>query len=343
MKNQIIVVRNLLLVIALSFGFFNSIDTAYAQEYKWLCVGELQSPFNAVGAEYEQEFIGVVGTGYNYFSWQPQYSMGQTVARMKGFWIGCKNFNDPVAKVIKAYKVIGAGPRSPVDANQIFPQEIKLIGRYNHPSVIVDGATASAISSIDALDEVDPNLPCDRMIVIKFNTSIGISVTKKIMAFSQSNHSNYFIYDYVFKNTGIIDSAGTVQPQALDSVWFFWNYRYAFSGVSYVSYPATWGNLASLWGVSTLNHAFGENPNASTFNDPTSLLYKLRGFYSYFSPTNNGNPQALSYDEDWGCPNINANGELASAKYAGCVTLHADKSSYDAIDDTVPAENNILY
>jgi hypothetical protein len=327
MKNRFL----LIMILCIFSGSY----IAYAQAYKWLRVGDLQSPFSAAGAEFELEFSGIISTGFNCMSWQPQYSIDQSVSRAKGFWIGCKNFNDPVQHIVKPVKVIGTGPKITADLNQIFPQSIRLIGKYAHPGVVVDDVPSSTISNYDVPDELDPNLPCDRMIVIKFNTSVGISVTKKIMAFSQSNHGNYFIYDYVFKNTGIIDRAGTVQAQALDNVWFFFHYRYAFGGVSSLVYNPTWGAQASQWGTSTLNHAFGENPNTATFNDPTSLLYRLRGFYSYFSPvsTAGGNPQGLAYAEDWGCPNMSENGELASAKYAGCVTLHADKSSQDATDD----------
>jgi hypothetical protein len=322
-------------LLMISLCIFSTGYIAYSQTYKWLRVSELQSPFNAVGAEFELEFSGIVGRGFNYLAWQPQYDIDQSVERARGFWIGCKNFNDPVQRIVKPVKVIGAGPKTTADLNQIFPQSIRLIGKYRHPNVVVDDAESSTISSYDVLDEVDPNLPCDRMIVIKFNTSMGISVTKKVMVFSQSNHGNYFIYDYVFKNTGIIDAAGSVQAQALDSVWFFWNFRHAFGGVSSLVYNPTWGAQAAQWGLSTLYHAFGENPGASTFTDPASPLYKLRGYYSYFSPMSStgGNPQGLTYNEDWGCPNLSENGELASAKYAGCVTLHADKSSQDATDD----------
>ena len=217
------------------------------------------------------------------------------------------------------------------DPFQIFSQEIKLIGKYDHPTVIVDDGSATTIDRYDVLDEIDPNLLCDRMIVIKFNTSMGISVTKKIMAFSQSDHGNYFIYDYVFKNTGIYNAAGDVYSQPLDSVWFYFLVRYGFGGVS-AKWGSTWGAFAALWGESNLYHSFGEDPNASPFTDVNSLFYKLRGFYSYYGPEES-NPQKLTYDEDWGCPNISSNGELPSAKYAGGVTLHADTGPQNQADD----------
>jgi hypothetical protein len=333
MKKCIIEVRNLLLVLVLCFWFFNSIDTVYAQQIRWLRVGDLQSPINETGAEYESEFTRPNSNG-NILSWPTQYSFDQTVLRSRGMMIGCKNFNDPVEKKVKSVKVIGTGFKAAADPYQIFPQEIKLIGKYTHPTVMVDDIAASTISSYDTLDEVDPSLPCDRMVVVKFNTSMGISVTKKVMSFANSEHGNYFIYDYVFKNTGIIDGAGTVYSQTMDSVWMYFFYRYAFAGVTSIAYNSTWGAFASQWGLTTLNHAFGEDPGATSFTDPTSPLYQLRGFYSYYGPFN-GFPRSSIYEEDWGCPKLDepGSGTLGSAKYAGCATLHADINQQNHSDD----------
>jgi hypothetical protein len=156
------------------------------------------------------------------------------------------------------------------------------------------------------------------MIVIKFNTSIGITVTKKVMVFDSPNHSSYYINNYVFKNTGIYNAAGAVKKQTLQDVYFYWVYRWAFAGESVSNYGTQWGAFASSWGASTLNHSFGSNPTAPEFNDPSSPFYQLRGYYAYYG---------------WGCPNIGEDGRLGSPQYAGCVTLHADKSSSDKSDD----------
>ena len=78
------------------------------------------------------------------------------------------------------------------------------------------------------VDEIDENLPADRLIYNVVNTSIGITMTRKIYAFSQQYNSNYFIYDYVFKNTGIVDKDGTVNEQTLEDVVFFFQYRLTF-------------------------------------------------------------------------------------------------------------------
>lgn len=331
MKTQTLNIGNRLLVLLAGFLILGGVPTGHAQDIRWLRVGELQSPINEVGAEYEVEF-NFPGGNSNFFAWPAQYGINQNVTRMKGLWIACRNFDDPVERKIKSVKVIGAGPKSAATPDVIFPQEIKLIGRFPHPNVLVDDAPATALEQYDLVDALDENLPGDRMVLVRFNTSMGISVTKKVLTFSQSDQSNYFINDYVFKNTGIIDAAGTVKQQTLDSVWIYFHYRYAHGGETVTGgFGSTWGAFSSSWGASTLNHAFGENPNAPAFTDPSSPFYQLRGFYSWYGPSSSTPRPA--YDEDWGCPNLDENGVPGSAKYAGCVTLHADTSPQNQTDD----------
>jgi hypothetical protein len=307
----------------------NTFQTSIAQKIKWLHVTDLQSPISETGAEVEAQFPSMQNS--NHFSWPAEYGLEQNVIRAQGFWIGCKNFNDPVEEKLKTVKVIGTGPRSGPDrVNQIFPVELKLVAKRRHPSVFVDNVSATVNDSYDIPDEVDPELPCDRMVVVKYNTSIGISVTKKVMVFDSPNHGNYYIHDYVFKNTGIYNAAGNIREQTLQDVYFYWVYRWAFAGESVSGWGSTWGAFASAWGNSTINHSFGSNPSAPEFNDPNSPLYQLRGYYSYYGPSKD---RSVSYAEDWGCPNEDEDGRLGSPQYGGCVTLHVDKSAADKTDD----------
>lgn len=334
MRKRNMKIRKLLLAPMVILLALSGAHTAPAQEIKWLRVTELQAPINEIGAEFEGEFAQ---GNTNCFTWPAQYGIDptlgdQNVVRAKGLWIGCKNFNDPVEKKLKSVKVVGSGPRDFADRpNQIFEKGIKMIGRNYHPIVVVDDQLASLLETYDLLDDVDENLEADRMVLAKFNTSIGVSVTKKVMAFANPEHGNYFVNDYVFKNTGIFDRAGTVQSQTLQDVWFYLNYRYGFAGVTSTAFGSTWGAFESQWGENTINHSFGEDPAAPAFSDPSSPLYQMRGFYSWYGPSNrNVRP---SYEEDWGCPNLNENGVLGAAKFAGCVTLHADKAPGDATND----------
>jgi hypothetical protein len=320
--------RFLTLSIGILILFGNS---GYSQEIRWLHVGQLQSPINEIGAEYEGEIPSGANIN-NFFSWPAQYSIDQTTTRMKGLWIGCKNFNDPVENKLKSVKVIQSGPRDfPDRPNQIFPVEIKSIAKDAYPDVSVDNTEASDNIIYDLVDEFDPTLPADRMVLVRFNTSIGISVTKKVLAFANSAHGNYFINDYVFKNTGIYDRQGNVLEQTLQDVWFYFFYRYAFAGVTSLAYGSTWGHFNTTWGPNTINHSFGEDPNNPEYRDFDGD--PMRGFFSWAGPFE-GSPRP-SYAEDWGTPKLDEPdaGTLGTAKYAGCVTLHADTSPKSQNDD----------
>jgi hypothetical protein len=238
MKKQLLKTEIRYLLLALCIGVFCSIYTTDAQRLKWLRVTPLQAPINEIGAMYESE----VGENRNYQSWPAQYGIDQTLYRSKGFWIGAKHFDDPMENKIKSVKVVGVGPRDGSSwMTMVFPKEFKLLGREYHPTVIVDDQNASELYTYDILDERVPDLEADRVVLAKFNTSIGVSVTQRTLAFDNSAHDNYYIKDWVFKNTGIYNAAGDVKTQTLDSVWFFFVDRTTFCGVSVPGYGLGWG------------------------------------------------------------------------------------------------------
>jgi hypothetical protein len=312
---------------------FGLVHTSYAQQIKWLRVAELQAFINEIGAEYECEGADCT----NNLEWPAQYGVGslagQHTSRQKGLWIGCRDFDDPVEGKRKSIKVVASGPRDfPDRINQIFPVEFKLLGKFTHPSVIVDGQNASDLNDFDLLDAPPDNtMSADREILVRFNTSMGISVTKRVLSFTNSAHGNYFIYDYTFKNTGIYNEQGAVKQQDLKDVWFFYCYRYAFNGVTTSSRAgSTWGAFSTEWGSSTLNHDFGDYRSESGYSG-------MRGFYAYYGP-NKDSPRPAKI-EDWGCPNQNKDGWLGAAKYTGCATLYADMSTQNRVDDPTQPKN----
>jgi len=46
---------------------------------------------------------------------------------------------------------------------------------------------------------------------------------RSVMAFGNQYNGNYFIYDYVFTNTGIYDADGNTQDKTLTDVYFIGN------------------------------------------------------------------------------------------------------------------------
>jgi len=288
-----------------------------AQQSKWIRVGELQSYFRNLGAEWE----AADQTPYNFLTWPTLYGDDQHTVRARGLWLGATDFDDPVEGKVKSVKVVGIGPRlSDNWDTMIFPETFKLIARTPHPAVTVDNQNASTIQLYDTPDEFDAALPSDRMIISKFHTSMGVSVTRKIMAFTQQNHDDYFIYNIVLKNTGIYNGEGDVMEQTLENFYAYFITRYAFAGVTSLEWGSTWGSFASQWGTSTLLQDFRymDQDLKNAYPDMN------RGYFSWYGPTNSYN-HPLSPEQDWGCPNHEETGVLGSAKYTGGATLFASE------------------
>jgi hypothetical protein len=314
MKKMEISYQNRLLLLAVSLMIISGFQKAFTQERRWLRIGDVHSFFSERGAEVELEAGGADPA--NWFSWPAAYGLRHQCIRGKALWVGCRNFNDVVAQRTYSYKVVGVGPRIAAVTDQLFEDELKLIAKYNHPVVVVDGEGATVQTDYDMWDEENNGIPSDRMIVIRINTSLGATITKKVMAFTHQDHDNYFIYDYVIKNTGIIDRDGTVDPQPLEDLIFFLNYRYTLSGESVTAFGVGWGDWNSIWGRNTVNEVINTGPDAHTMQ------------YSWYGPHS-----LRSVSDDWGCPNETDDGILAAARYVGIVTLHADRSSDDQTND----------
>jgi hypothetical protein len=287
---------------------------------KWMAVGSLHNWYLRSGCEPEIARRLMVPDQIDGLRWPAQYEMKDTQAA-KALWIGATDYYDIVADTVFPHKVVQVGPRDWDEDNEFMPQELKLAGRFDRPAVVVDGMAASYLAVYDSLDEVNPLLEADRMILNVVNTSIGITMKRKIYAFSQQYHDNYFIYEYVFKNTGIVNDT-TVNPQPLDSVYFYWQYRYAICK-EMSAYGRYFMPQSATWGHNTMNDARGEDP---TSGDPFRAQFSWHGLHS------GALYQGTNYD-NIGAPNIEADGWLTSSQIVGVVTLHADKSPPDNSDD----------
>jgi len=121
-------------------------------------------------------------------------------------WIGCKNYVDPLIGDVQVdNKVVHIGPREFTEGTQIMPQEFIMYGRHDHPAVFVDNVPASDLSYEDKDVEVDEELKADRMIYNVVNTSMGVTIKRKIHAYGQRGNDDYFIYEFILTNTGIYD------------------------------------------------------------------------------------------------------------------------------------------
>ena len=266
--------------VALLIFFLSGNTTILAQvdRIKWMAVGSLQNWYLRSGCEPEIARQHLVSDQIDGLRWPAQYQWKDAQAA-KALWIGATNYYDTLAHQIYPYKVVQEGPRDWDENFEFIPQEFKLVGRFAQPIVGVDGMAASYLAVFENLDEVNPLLKSDRMIINVVNTSIGITMTRKIYAFSQQYNDNYFIYEYSFKNTGIINNTIT-NPQPLDSVYFLWQYRYAICR-EMSAYGRFIMPQSATWGHNTMNDVIGEDPGAvfySSLNRRRNIQITIFGY-----------------------------------------------------------------
>ena len=295
------------------------IALSFAGEKKYLQITELSNWFFDHGSELESE--GPKDTQVDGLSY-PQFRGFQDVQAAKGFWIGAKNYTDPINGITYPHKVIVDGPRQVDEVSSWMNQEFELVGQFDQCEVLVNGVPSARHIYTDQVDVVDPDLVADRMVHSKINTSMGITVTRDIYAFSHEDHQNYYIYEYTFENTGIYDAAGSTHSLTLNDVYFYWSWRY---GCAYeaADYDLSLITRAAKWGENQMNDW------AYPGNDYPGYE-GIRGVWSW-----NGTHSerfTAPYD-NLGAPDYKIDGHLASPHFSGTGVVHADKSSSDHSDD----------
>lgn len=301
---------------------------------RWLQVGELHQRVSSIGIEVEGS--GEQGQVFG-LHWPAQFHINNgaemDVAVGKSMWIGTTNYPDRYCQPnrIFDYKVVSVGPKAGnYDLfHEIMPFDFRLIRKFVAPTVLVDKKVASELQFAEEGEhDYAPDQPYDRMIITKMHTSIGITVTRKVMAFSQQYHNNYLIYELKLKNTGIIDRELTTVQDTLEGVVLHFAHRYAPGHEAFSDGFFAYNN--PNWGRNTLNHVIWQDPD-----DPGK---SLRGQYSWWGP----HSSSADPPNDYGAPNYN-DGRLGGVRYVGTVTLHADKSETDKSDDLTQPSGTVWF
>jgi len=296
------------------------LSSLFADEIKYIHIGMLHNWFSSGGCEIEIGRTHKVEDQQDGFEYPALYKW-QDMQVAKGLWIGTTNYKDPLVKdSLFEYKVVHIGPRELDETLEIMPQKFKLIGKFEHPEVKVNGLPASSLEDSDQLDGIDRNLKSARMLENVVNTAMGITIKRRIYAYHNSYHDNYFIYDFIFKNTGIYDRDKNRHELSLTDVIFFFQYRWAIN--KYVTVNGyNWGPTSVSYGHNTVNEIL--HPD---YGDDYRAIYAWHGKHSEYNGNNIGGPNI-------GSDLIKANGFLGSSQFPGIVTLHADKSASDKSDD----------
>jgi len=316
-----------ILFLCLLFITFSQVNSA---DNTWMAIGDLRSWYSSGGCEIEVGRTFETKTQQDGLQWPAQFRNQDTEAA-KALWIGCKNYNDPAAGRPFDYKVVHAGPRLLDENNEFIPQVFKMYGKFEHPLVTVDGEAATELDYLEDIDTgedpgaINPNLISDRMLLNVVNTGIGLTMTRRIYAWGNQNHSNYFIYEYVFTNTGIYDKDGSAHNQTLNDVLFHWQYRYAVAKEA-CAYGGYWLPQNATWGRNTVNDQTGHGlgPRAATARNAPRPNSTLRTLFSWCGNHSGWSPSVNNIGTMIGAPKYGGDGHLGASQFVGTVVLFAD-------------------
>ncbi len=284
---------------------------------RYIRIGSLQSHFTAYGSERAWDGISL----YLGLKWPAQYQK-QDNAVIKRFWIGTDDFIDAGGRQWGKYCLYFAQGYTD---NSLFPVKMEQTAKFKPPDIFVDGNNISAPYLVD-IDKYNENQIADRIVENIVNTTMGLTMTRRILAFSQQYHDNYFIKEFIFVNTGNTDYDDEIElNRQLKDVYISWGTRYSAGreGAALIGGGMVYGK--NMWATKR-GEDYPDYADESITEDNPIVEWLRCGFG--WAGQNAGN----SYD-NIGAPNNTGNGRLNSPHHVGVVTLHVDNSSTDHSDN----------
>jgi hypothetical protein len=290
---------------------------------RYVRVGSLQSRFTAYGSERAWNDVYYEG-----LTWPSDYNYtdNQVIERQ---WIGCQDFVDSKSQTWEAYCVSFTQAFAGLS---VFPMVHKQTAKFDLPTLLVDGSDVSS-GYRGEVDEINESQVPDRIVTNVVNTSMGVTVTRRVLVFSQQYHDNYFIKEYTFKNTGYTNATNVASRNAtVKGFRFGFGNRYSVSreGAMSIGDGADWGkhSWVTRRGENYAQHA------SEVLTEASPIPQWLRAGYSWA-----GQSSVNTFDNIGG-PYKTLDGRLRGPQFAGIGVLHVDKSSTDKGDD--PAQPTTL-
>jgi len=165
-------------------------------EKRYVRIGELQSHFSAYGSERAWNNVWYEG-----LRWPASYPYTDN-AVIKRAWIAVTDYTDANGL---HWDYWGTYISKGYVKNSLYPMRLEQTTKFDPPAVFVDGTNISAPYAGDVDGVPNPNQIPDRIITNIVNTSCGLTMTRRVLAFSQQYHDDYFIKEFVFTNTGNVD------------------------------------------------------------------------------------------------------------------------------------------
>ncbi len=317
---------NMMFIALVLLAYLSAQSQVSPEKKKWLSAGMFQNWYSSTGNEIEQGRIAEQQDGSQW----PAIYRNTDMQAAKGLWIGCVNFTDENGNTFP-FKVVHCGPRvrglGEGGQGGFFPVRYKLISKFQQPSIVVDD-NPSAYRN-DEIDSIDQNMLPDRMIDNIVNTSIGVTMHRRIMQFSQGFHDSYIINEVTFTNTGNTDYDDQIElpNTTITGFYAFYQLRYAVAKEgTYVM-----GN-SSRWGINTMNDVRGDGVKPDPPTEQFRAQFAWHGKYPSWTRFDNlGAPI-------WDSPQFDKAdtvGRLAAPQFIGIVTIYSDKSATDRTDDVL--------
>ncbi len=302
--------------VALSALMLLSADEAQAQfRGFWLDIGDYHNVYSEGGAR--QEEAPGIPPGMNY----PAYLQGSSHGWARGFWIGTQNWTDENGQNYPYY-VARIGPREP-GVEFTSAVDARIISRYEDTEVFVDGALG--FDKLAIVDEVDPSIPADRMLINQFNLDVGVTTTRRVYAYVNQFHDNYHLIDYEYCNTGNIDEDDNIEleGQTLTDTYIFHLHRWRSAE------QAAWeGSAGQAWGRFNMIDVVGDGH--MEYPVDFTAFYVWHGYDPTVTEYNSlGSPLWRDGGQSWGVADGDSVGRLSGANFVGRAQLHIDQSPTD--------------
>ena len=290
---------------------------------RYVRIGELQNHYAAYGSDRAWN-----NSYYEGLQWPASYpKQDNSVIRRQ--WIGCQEFTSGQNDYYSHFAINISESYADV---AIFPVMLQQIAKFPVPDIFVNGILSNE-SNADEIDEIDPTILPDRIIISKVNTLMGLTITRTVYVFSQQYHNNYFIQIWNLENTGNTDYDDEIEVSSrLKGVRFSFGARYSVcrEGAEAIGGNQSWGRFS--W-VTKRGETYSQHQGESiTEVNPVADWLRCGFEFAGQNPTN-------SFD-NLGGPYLNYGGRLAAPQHAGIAILHVDKSAKDHSDD--PTQPNTL-
>lgn len=316
-------------------------DQANAQVFTrtWVDVGDFQAQYSNSGGQ-DEVAIGNVG-----MQWPAILSIGTGQGsdhiNSKGLWIGVTDWTDDAGKTWE-YFVNRVGFRGP-GQGLAFPVETRLVSSIgdpnapddSQPSVLVRGG--NSFDKVAQVNEVDPSLEADRMLYHRAHTKVGITMERKVYGFSQEYHDDYHIVEYLYTNTGNVDSDPELELE-----------DQTLNGVLISRPQRVRGNLQAawvtggenVWGMYNMVDVVGDGHQE--YNVDFRAYYVWPGWKPTFGRDFNSLGASIWDDSPWYVADGDSVGRLAGGSMAGRVTIYGEKqgnaATYGMDEDFPPPE-----